>query len=256
MIEAGIRSRPARSVVDVARQLVDDRLRAVLDDGEAAGEVAVERRVADRHLRLVAGRQHEPAELVRQRHHEVAADARLEVLLGDVRRRCRRRRPRARRRRPASPARSAARTARRRGCRASVRASSCVSAEEYGEGITTAATPSGPSASAAMQSDERGVDPAREAEHDASEAVLAHVVAQAGDERGVDLGGRVEQRRDRAADVVRVARAAPPPPRAAPAARASAPPRAPRAPARAGARRAAAASAPPRGRSSRSAAPR
>src|SRR6185312_2986068 len=43
----------ARGFVHVARQLVDDGLRAVLDDREAAGEVAVEGRVADRHLRLV-----------------------------------------------------------------------------------------------------------------------------------------------------------------------------------------------------------
>src|SRR3989442_7305238 len=35
-------------------------------------------------LALVAGRQHEPPELIRERHEEVAANAGLEVLLGDV----------------------------------------------------------------------------------------------------------------------------------------------------------------------------
>ena len=71
--------------VAVVDEPVDERLRHVLDDREAAGRVAVERRVADRVLRLVAGREHEPAELVRQRHQQVAADPRLQVLLGDVR---------------------------------------------------------------------------------------------------------------------------------------------------------------------------
>ena len=42
-----------------------------------------------------------------------------------------------------------------------------------------------------MQRDERGVDPAGEAEHDAcSKPFLSHVVAQAQHERGVDLGRR------------------------------------------------------------------
>src|SRR5438552_933620 len=66
------------------RELVDERLRYVLDRGEAAGHVAVQRGVADGELALVAGREHERAELVGHRHEQVAADARLEVLLGDV----------------------------------------------------------------------------------------------------------------------------------------------------------------------------
>ncbi len=65
-----------------SQSAVDERLRHVLDDREAAGEVAVEGGVADRHLRLVAGGEHEPAELVGERHQQVAADARLQVLLG------------------------------------------------------------------------------------------------------------------------------------------------------------------------------
>ena len=39
-------------------------------------------RVADRHLRLVAGGEHDRAELVRQRHQQRAAHPRLQVLLG------------------------------------------------------------------------------------------------------------------------------------------------------------------------------
>ena len=65
-----------------AGELVDQRLGDVLDHGEAAGHVAVERRVADRVLALVAGGQDDVAVLVRQRHEQVAADARLDVLLG------------------------------------------------------------------------------------------------------------------------------------------------------------------------------
>src|SRR5207248_11013986 len=67
-----------------AAEPVHHRLGDVLDDGEPAREVAVERGVADRHLRLVAGGEHQPAELVGQRHQEVAPDARLDVLRGEV----------------------------------------------------------------------------------------------------------------------------------------------------------------------------
>ena len=68
--------------------------------------------------------------------------------------------------------------------------------EEYGDGIVTHVTQSGPSASTAIERDERRVDPAAEAEHDALEAVLARVVARAEHERAVDLVDVVEQRRD------------------------------------------------------------
>src|SRR5205085_8572685 len=70
--------------VDVAGDLVHQRLRHVLDDREAAGHVAVERGVSDRDLALVAGGEYEPAELVAQRHQQGAADAGLDVLLGDI----------------------------------------------------------------------------------------------------------------------------------------------------------------------------
>ena len=83
MIDCGISSRPARSF-SRRGQAEHVRLEHVLDQREAAGEVAVQRRVADRQLRLVPGRDHEPAELVRERHQQRAADPRLEVLLGEV----------------------------------------------------------------------------------------------------------------------------------------------------------------------------
>ena len=83
MIECGTGWLVAR--VAEVDEAVDERLGHVLDDGEAAGGVPVERRVADGVLGLVAGRQHQPAELVRQRHQQVAADAGPEVLLGEVR---------------------------------------------------------------------------------------------------------------------------------------------------------------------------
>src|SRR5215471_16379899 len=65
-------------------EVVYQHFRDVLDDGEPPRHVAVEGRVAHAILALVAGRQHEPAELVGERHQEVAADAGLQVLLGDI----------------------------------------------------------------------------------------------------------------------------------------------------------------------------
>ena len=56
----------------------------ILDRIEAAVHVAIERRVADRHFRLVAGRHHHQAELVGDRHQDRAAGARLQILFGDV----------------------------------------------------------------------------------------------------------------------------------------------------------------------------
>ena len=67
-----------------ARQAVHPRLQDVLEEREPARHVAVERRVADAHLTLVAGRQHEPPELVRERHDEVSSNACLDVLLRHV----------------------------------------------------------------------------------------------------------------------------------------------------------------------------
>ena len=92
----------AGALVQVPGEPEHVRLVDVLEQREAAGHVAVERRVADRELGLVPGRDDEPAELVRERHQQHAADARLEVLLGEVglaaRERGRERWPRTRRR--------------------------------------------------------------------------------------------------------------------------------------------------------------
>ena len=63
---------------------IDQRFRHVLDHCEAARHVAVQRAVAGGHLALVAGGQHDRAELVRQRHQQGAADARLDVFFGGV----------------------------------------------------------------------------------------------------------------------------------------------------------------------------
>ena len=52
---------------------------------QRAAHVAVKRAIADGHLRFVAGRQHQRAELVRQRHQRHAAQPRLDVFLGLVR---------------------------------------------------------------------------------------------------------------------------------------------------------------------------
>ena len=65
-------------------QFVDHRFRHVGNYGEAAGHVAVERAVADGHLGFVAGAEHQRAEFIGQGHEQIAADARLDIFLGDV----------------------------------------------------------------------------------------------------------------------------------------------------------------------------
>ena len=87
---------PSGLGVPPVRELVDERLGHVLDRREPAGHVAVQRRVAHRVLGLVPGGQHDRAELVRDRHQQVAAHARLQVLLGHALLRCRRTPRRAR----------------------------------------------------------------------------------------------------------------------------------------------------------------
>ena len=67
-----------------SRQTEDFGLVEVLDRVEAAVHVAVERGIADRHFRFVAGRHHHQAELVGDRHQDHAARAGLEIFLGDV----------------------------------------------------------------------------------------------------------------------------------------------------------------------------
>src|SRR5690606_24573861 len=66
------------------RQAIDLGLVQVLDRRVAAAHVAVDRGVADRVLALVAGGEQQATELVRQRHHQRAARARLQVFLGGV----------------------------------------------------------------------------------------------------------------------------------------------------------------------------
>ncbi len=70
--------------VDRAAQRVHLGLHHVADHGERADHVAVERAVAGRHLAFVAGREHKRVPLVGQRHKQRAANARLEVFLGEI----------------------------------------------------------------------------------------------------------------------------------------------------------------------------
>ena len=72
-------------LVAPAAEIEYQRFRNVFDDGEAAGHIAVERAVAGGELALVAGGEHQPAELVRERHNQCAADARLEIFFGQIR---------------------------------------------------------------------------------------------------------------------------------------------------------------------------
>ena len=199
--------------VAVVDEPVDERLRHVLDHREAAGRVAVQRRVADRVLGLVAGRQHEPAELVRERHQQVAADPRLQVLLGDVRLAAAERSARAARRRPPSPADRDLVAARRRGSRpAPWRRRACprtssATASSRRHAVGARARRRRPAASASSRS--RRTARSRRG----SKPFLRDVVARAEHERRVDLGLGLEQRRDVAARRRRRRR-----PRAAPAA--------------------------------------
>ena len=71
-------------VVDAAGKRVHLRLPQVADRRQRAGHVAVQGGVAGGQLALVAGGQGQRAGLVRERHHQRAADARLEVLLRRV----------------------------------------------------------------------------------------------------------------------------------------------------------------------------
>ena len=181
MIDAGISSRPA-SLVQVPRQPEDVRLEDVLQQREAAGHVAVERRVADRELRLVPGRDDQPAELVRERHQQDAADPRLQVLLGEV----------------GLAAGEALGEHRVEGVGGRVdRQLPEIGAEALGEPPRVGACRLGRVARRhrdavhALRAErldgergrERRVDPAGDADHDVAEAVLADVVAQAELER-------------------------------------------------------------------------
>src|SRR5918994_2358721 len=71
-------------LVEVPGDPVDEGLGHVSYHREAAGGVAVERRVAYAHLALVTGGEHDPTELVGERHQDVTPDAALQVLLRNV----------------------------------------------------------------------------------------------------------------------------------------------------------------------------
>src|SRR5262249_36876621 len=64
-----------------ARKFIDQRLVDILNPRKAASHISVERGVPYRQLRLVPRGQHERAEAIRERHQQVAADARLQILL-------------------------------------------------------------------------------------------------------------------------------------------------------------------------------
>ena len=84
VVFAGWPEMTARSRFEIAAELVDLRLDHISNDGERTHHVSVERAIPYRHLRFVAGSEHQRAELVGKRHQQVAAYARLDVLLGDV----------------------------------------------------------------------------------------------------------------------------------------------------------------------------
>ena len=182
MIAARGPERALRPVgVPPAGEAVDLALVEILDRVEAAVHVAIERGIADRHLRLVAGGQHHRPELVRDRHQHGAARPRLQVLLGDGRRRCRRRAAAARPRNPRPAARSARCRSGRRAPRRAPRRRSGSRSRCSGRAASRSGRAPRPSASTAIAAHDRRVDAAGEAEDDAREAVLVDIVAQAHD---------------------------------------------------------------------------
>ena len=157
---------------------VDLHLVEVLDRVEATVHVAVERGVADAHLALVAGGHHHRAELVRDGHEDRAARAALQVFLGDV----------------AGPVaedrlergletfhgrsdrndfvRNAKRTGTVEGVRQRLLRGEAVGHHE-------ASHPLGAQRVGGHRRADRGVDAARQAEHNTGETVLFDIVAQA-----------------------------------------------------------------------------
>src|SRR5713101_7238198 len=193
------------SLVEVARKLEHVRLVDVLQEGEATGHVAVEGCVPDRELRLVTGRDEHPAELVRQRHQQDAAGARLDVLLGQISLRARERLPQ--------------RVVERVDDRAD-RNLQERTAEALGQASRVAARPFrriarghrdavhvlGPERFGGERRGHRGIDSPRDADDDFLEAVLADVVAQAELERSTHLLDLVDEGDDLAAGLGPVAR--------------------------------------------------
>ena len=145
-----LRNRIVMPPVRDARQLVDERLRNVADDGQSAAHVAVQSAVADGEFALVSGGEHQRARLVGQRHQRHASQARLQVLFGDVRRRA------AENRSPALPGTRSyigligTISKRMPRCSAMSRASATLCSDEYGPGMPTPVTFSRPTASTAI----------------------------------------------------------------------------------------------------------
>ena len=104
---------PARSSCDSCASRYTSILLQSLIGAKPPAMSPYKRGVADRHFALVAGRQHHAAGLVRDRHQQQAAAARLDVLFRRVRLRARRTRPSARR----APLRTCLRSKSRRSAR-------------------------------------------------------------------------------------------------------------------------------------------
>jgi hypothetical protein len=150
----------------------------VLDRVVAARHVAVDRGIAHRDLGLVAGGQQHLAELVRQRHQQQAAQARLDVFLGDIPARCpfeKRRQRVGDRRAPLGDRHEIVAAAQRLGERLGILEEAC---EVYSEGSITQRTFSAPSASAAMVATSALSIPPDRPSSTFSKPGLAHVVAQ------------------------------------------------------------------------------
>ena len=198
------RSEPAFGHVFVApsRERVDLGLVHVFQHRVAAAHVAVERGVADRHLRLVAGRDEQLAELVRERHQQHAADARLQILF-------RRRRAAGRRRSARAPLRALRLAARCRSSRAACPAHTPTPPRRPGwpsevkrDGSRTPRTRSAPRASTATAAVSAESMPPESPSTTPRKSVLAHVVAQPEHHRAVHRCG------SRRLGPVRLARAA------------------------------------------------
>ena len=181
---AGVRVAPAG-------ELPDQRLRHVLDRREPAGGVAVERRVADGDLALVAGRQQQVPVLVGQPHEQRAAHAGLQVLRRDA----------------GELDRAVVRVDHRRDRDDGVvqpgrLARSSASAERVLAGVLRR-QPDAVHAVGAERvdgegGDHRGVDAAGQAEHDRGHAVLVDEVAQPQHQRPPDLLAVAQRLGDRA----------------------------------------------------------
>ena len=175
-----------RQRVPVARQAIYAGLGAVLQRRETARHVAVQRRVSDRVLALVAGRQHQAPLLVRDRHEQHPAAARLDVLLGDVLGKARKqlRKRVAHRLHHAGDGQHFVLRAQPPGLtfgllntdgkRVAIRHHDCEHAIRA-QGVH------------GQRKGERRVDPARKSQNDVLEAALSHVVTNPRHERAVDL---------------------------------------------------------------------